>query len=229
MAARKKAETALVAQPKFQTLTEIAAKWIEDRDKLVFEAGTVAKVDSDHDLEIAGGIQTSIQKHLKALEKHRKELTAPLDDLKKQIMAQEKELAGPLQTNLDRLKGMNDTYATKKAAEAEAARQRMIEEQAARMMKEPEPVAADNPFGNEVTFEPEPVQLAPLPSGPRASNNRMVTRYDFEILAPNQVPREFCTVDESKIREYIKMSIKLNREPEIPGVNFIKRVSVEAR
>jgi hypothetical protein len=227
--ARKTATELVKTEPTIITLAQKAEKWIKERDLLIEESATVKAVDTDAQLEISGGIQTSIQKHIKAIEKHRKDLTAPLDDLKKQIMNQEKELVAKLQDELARLKGMNDTYATKKAAEAEAARQRMIEEQAARMMKEPEPVAADNPFGNEVTFEPEPVQLAPLPTGPRASNNRMVTRYDFEILAPNQVPREFCTVDESKIREYVKMSIKLNREPEIPGVNFIKRVSVEAR
>lgn len=229
---KKKTDDALaVTTPAPVTLQETAKKWIVERDALVSEAKSIEKVESDTELDVSGGVQTSIQKHIKVIGKYRLDLTRPLDELKKQIMDQEKELVAPLETEITRIKRLNDAYATKLAQEAEAARQRAIEEQAQRAMdaaKEPEPES--NPFGDEVVFEDEPI--APpvfIPAGPKTSNNRMVTRYEFQVIAPNQVPREYCTVDESKIREYIKLSIRLNREPEIPGVVFNKKISVEAR
>lgn len=207
--------------------------WLADRDDMLAAAKGVAAVATDADLETAGEVQTRISKALKTLEAERKAVTAPLDDAKKQIMAQEKKLAKPLSDELARLKALTSAYATECARRIEEERRRREEEE--RRAAEAAVAAEDaDPFGfSAAPAEPVPaVQPLPLPSMPHTSSNRMVERWDFEILDANAVPRELCSPDEKKIRAFL-MSKKAEGykadELRVGGLKFTATVQVQSR
>lgn len=223
--------------------------WIDARDALTRKAGAIADVADDTTLRIAAGLLSDAKKHIAALERQRKELTAPLDAMKKAIIAQERDLADPLETEIDRLKTVSDRYATARAAQAEAARraaaqaeadalQRAAEEQArldaeadAKRAKVAAMFGADaaakivTPIA-EPAVVPAPVEV---PAAPKVAGSRMVTRWSIRVTDPAAVPREFCVVDETKLRAWLNYQVKLgNTEPAMPGVEFVAHVSVEA-
>jgi hypothetical protein len=180
---------------------DVLTPWIAERDALVTRAKSVVIVNSDTDLETAGEVQTYISKALKKLETERKTVTGPLDDAKKQIMAQEKKLAKPLADELTRLKTLTSAYATECARRIEEERRRREEEE--RKAAEAAVAIEDNPFA---PIAPSPAPTAapmPMPTMPKTSSNRMVERWDFAIVDANSVPRELCSPDEKKIRAFL--------------------------
>ena len=180
---------------------DVLTPWIAERDALVTRAKSVVIVNSDTDLETAGEVQTYISKALKKLETERKAVTGPLDDAKKQIMAQEKNLAKPLSDELTRLKALTSAYATECARRIEEERRRREEEE--RKAAEAAVAIEDNPFA-PVAPSPAPTAAPmPMPTMPKTSSNRMVERWDFAIVDANAVPRELCSPDEKKIRAFL--------------------------
>lgn len=180
---------------------DVLTPWIAERDALVTRAKSVVIVGSDTDLEIAGEVQTYISKAIKKLETERKAVTGPLDDAKKQIMAQEKKLAKPLSDELTRLKALTSAYATECARRIEEERRRREEEE--RKAAEAAVAIEDNPFA---PIAPSPAPTAapmPMPTMPKTSSNRMVERWDFAVVDANAVPRELCSPDEKKIRAFL--------------------------
>jgi hypothetical protein len=180
---------------------DVLTPWIAERDALVTRAKSVVIVNSDTDLETAGEVQTYISKALKKLETERKAVTGPLDDAKKQIMAQEKKLAKPLSDELIRLKSLTSAYATECARRIEEERRRREEEE--RKAAEAAVAIEDNPFA-PVAPSPAPAAAPmPPPTMPKTSANRMVEKWDFAVTDTNAVPRELCSPDERKIRAFL--------------------------
>lgn len=206
---------------------EQESKWLALKSKLLDDARAVVSVQSDSDLNKSSSIQTSLSKHVKALDKIRKELTEPLDTMKKQIMAQQKELIDSLDKELARLKAMNEAYATRRLEEQEAAK-KLHEETVSHQTIDTE-VQIKNLFGNSAQFDPSFVPPAPQVIKPTTIAGRTVIRWEFEIIDANAIPREFLSVDESKIRKFRDYQIEIGNIPEIPGVKFTKKVSVESR
>jgi len=221
-------------------------EWIAKRDALAARAVAVVAVATDSDLETAGKLQTEITRLLKDLETARMALTRPIDERKREIMAQEKELAAALEKELFRLKKLNCDYATRKAAEAEAARRRIEAE--ARAQAEREQAAIDEQarksaslFGPAATFQPAPVQApapapvqpaAPIPQAPRTSANSFVETWKFDVTDQLQVPREFLVVDETKIRAWLAYQKKLGADIaalQVPGLRLYKETQVRAK
>jgi len=231
--------------------------WKKNRNTLIALSTQIQQVEDEKTLEKSGVLQTKLSKLLKELSKERLNLTRELDKVKKDIMSQEKILASDATAELDRLKDLNNKYATKLAEEArrvaeerarlefereqariEAERKHQEALQAARA--EQQKKEQDNPFGDSAKFkapelppEPEPVPEAPpMPepvTAPKTSANKMVERWKFEIINDNQVPREFCAPDLKKIRAYMNYQKETGSTPEIPGVKFEKFVSVESK
>lgn len=227
-------------------LSLVAANWIAERDGVLKVAERITSIDSDDDLDNSGATYTKIGKMIRALEAERKTLTAPIDAMKKDIMAQEKKLRADLEDHQRRLKRMNDTYATEQARKAEEARKAQeAEEEALRIAEAEKALAADKArevFGEDIEidqstkpeegnpFEALPPNQVPQPVKPaKPTSNRMRKRWDFEIKDPRKIPREYLTVDEKKIRAAIKYAESVDKEPVIPGVKFTSRVSVEGR
>lgn len=201
--------------------------WLATRDELVAEAAGVESVETDDALTAAGQLLTRLKRHAKELEGERKAVTQPLDDVKRQIMDQEKTMVADIDRETRRVKGLCDAYATRRAREAEAARieaQRRAAEEAVRRE------AAAAVFGESAVIQaPAPSPVAPPPAPPKAAGSRMVTRYEFEVVAPALVPREFCVPDPKAIRAWMEFQVKTGRTPDMPGVRFTSRMSVESR
>ena len=219
-------------------------EWIAKRDALAARAVAVVAVATDSDLETAGKLQTEITRLLKDLEAARMALTRPIDERKREIMAQEKELAAALEKELFRLKKLNGDYATQKAAEAEAARRRIEAE--ARAQAEREQAALEEQakksaslFGPVATFAPAPAAApapvqpaAPIPQAPKTSANSFVETWKFDVTDQLQVPREFLVVDETKIRAWLAYQKKLGADIstlQVAGLRLYKETQVRAK
>lgn len=202
-------------------------EWIEQRDGFIATAAELVAVGSDADLDEAGLLLAAMKKHAKALGAERTAVTRPLDEVKRQIMDQAKAMVADLEAETARIKRLCDAYATRKAREAEAARieaQRQAAEDAARRE------AAASVFGESAVIQtPAPaVPAVPPPAAPKAAGSRIVTRWEFEVTDAAMVPREFCVPDPRAIRAWMDYQVKTGRNPEMPGVRFASRQSVES-
>jgi len=202
------------------------AEWIERRDELLELTKAVQAVESDDQLKEAGRLQTAAKKHLSELEKVRKAVKQPAIDVGKQIDAQAKELRAELEAEAERVRKLNGKYATKLAAEAEAERQRIAAEEASKAEQ-----AESAPTFGGVALEPMPIAPPPeMPTGKvHTGANAMVEVWDFDVVDPTKVPREFLSVDEVKIRAHVAYCKKMKQAPEVAGVRFSKRVDVRSR
>lgn len=208
-----------------------SAEWIRERDNLIKKAFPIAKVESQEDLDASGQVQTAMSKHIKELEKARKDLTAPIDAVKKEIMDQEKELRKNLEAERDRLKALNDAYATRLAMEAQEARRKAEEEARRRAMEEAEQaMEAQAVFGDDVQVavnDPVPEPFVPEPE--KLSGNRVVKRWEFRMVDSSMVPTDYLILNDKAVRAYIKMQESMGRDPVLPGVKFEARMSVESK
>ena len=184
-----------------------AAEWIADRDALVEQAKQIVQVTNEAEFETAGAIQSKGTKLIKKLENTRKEVTAPLDEIKKQIMAQEKTLRSGIEAEVARIKTLTNAYATEQARKAEEERRRIeeAERKAAEAQVAAEAAAAADPFGFNAPVAPVATPYIPQATVKKAhsANNRVVEKWDFTVIDTNAVPREFLSVDETKIRTFL--------------------------
>lgn len=189
--------------------TEIqAVDWIAERDALVAKAKDVKNVTNADEFESAGAIQAKGQKLIKKLENTRKEVTGPLDEIKKQIMAQEKAMRKDIETEVARIQRLTSAYATEQARKAEEERRRIeeAERKAAEAQVAAEAAAAADPFGFNAPAAPVVTPVIPVATVHKAhsTSNRVVEKWDFTVVDANAVPREFLSVDETKIRAFLQ-------------------------
>lgn len=98
---------------------DIEAKdWLAKRAELAERGKSITQVTTDEELEIAGKFETDCKKQIKALATIRLNMTRPLDEAKKTIMAKEKELAKPLEDEQSRVNKMTTAYANELARRA---------------------------------------------------------------------------------------------------------------
>lgn len=211
---------------------DFAAAWIAKRDAVMNTAAEVTAVASDQELQFAGEVQTEISKLVKKLETERKAVTAPIDDMKRAIMAKEKELATPLKAELERIKALTSAYATECARRIEEERRRREAEE--RRAAEAAVAAEDaDPFGFNAPAPAAPAaEPMPMPTMPKSASNRMVERWDFEVVDANAVPRELCSPDERKIRAVLAAKKAEGYKADqivIAGVRISATVQVQSR
>lgn len=231
-----------------------AIEWVEKRDAFLAEASSITEVLCDADLDLAGELQAKIAKHLKHIASKRLDLTRQIDELKKGIMDEEKQLTKALQLEHDRLKGLNGAYATHKyqlaeaermrieaeqrrAAEAAAESERMrIEEE--RKSKSEQQLRAENFFGAGTQPAQQQIPAVPTPTiipqhtKPRTDSNTIAVVWDFVVINPADVPQEFLSVDERKIKTFLDMKkssgVSAN-DLVIPGIKISVRADVRSR
>ena len=206
-------------------------QWMREREALLASAPRIVAITCQDDLDQCARLKNAIRTHIKTLETERKRVTAPLDDMKKEIMVQEKVLRAQLETEMNRLSKLSNSYATRLAADAEEVRRHQAAELERQRMAAAEAEAQTRElFGDEATLEPAPVAPPPPPpppEKPKAAGGRVVKRWTFTVTDPRALPREYLTVNESAIRAHIQFAKKTGADPEIPGVRFQKHMSVE--
>jgi len=209
------------------------AKWHADSSLALAEAASVARVESQDELERAGSIEARLKSLIKELNAQRLALTGPIEALKKKIIADEKTLVKPLETALDSLHAMTTAYATRLEQERQAALKRAAEVEAAQAEAAVAQEEAAAVFGL-VDNTPAPVAPAVfVPDRVRASaQNRIVEKWDFEVTDPSAVPRELCSVDATKIRAFLrgKKSDGYKAEQiQVPGLRIFLTMQVQSR
>lgn len=185
-----------------ETAIALPGEWMEQRENVVRAAGGITSVTRQIDLDNATEADAAIKSLLKELEKKRKAVTSKLDAAKKQIMAQEKDLAAPLTEQHERLERMINAYVAeqmRKRREQEEAAQRAIAESAVK-------ADADDPFG--LGAAPAPVPFVAT-EAPKSDSATFVERLAFEVVNESEVPRQFLSVDEKKIRAFLEYQKKL--------------------
>lgn len=216
-----------------------AADWTNSRDRLIERAREVRQVTNAAEFELAGAIQSEGAKLIRKLENARKEVTAPIDDLKKQIMAKEKELRADIEAEVSRIKSLNSAYATEQARKAEEERRRIeeAERRAAEAQVAAEAAAQADPFGfnapsKTTSLAPTPLIPTPTVKTAHSSSNRVVEKWDFFICDVNLVPRQFLVADESRIRAFLaakKAEGYRADEIAIPGIRISASMQVYSR
>ncbi len=209
--------------------------WCAERGALVADATAITEVRTDGQLEDAGAVQTAISKAIKKLEAARKSVTAPLDEAKKSIMAQEKKLVRPLAEQLERLKQMTSAYATEVAAKiaaereaAERAEQEAAERAAAQAEADPFGFNGGGDDAATPVFTPSPIAT----TMPRTSSNRIVERWDYEVTDAASVPRELMSVDERKVRAFLaarKADGYRAEQIQVAGLRIFATMQVQGR
>ena len=200
--------------PQLPQLIEIQSNWIDVRDNILFRAEALKTVSSQAEYNDAEIILKAITKHSNDLEKHRKELAKPFQAVDKKIKALADEAREKLEEEKENLKKKMAAYMD---AEREK-QQKELEEKAAAMVQEQE----SNPFAAFV--QPQEIKLENKSVIKLMSSVTAV--WKFEITDAVQVPREFCSPDERKIREYVQ------REKEaanISGVRIYEETQIKAR
>lgn len=208
-----------------------AVAWNRDKEVCLEAAKRYPTITNDTDLDYAGEIQTNISKLIKKLESERKAFTAPLDEAKKKIMTEEKRLVKPLADELDRLKKITSAYATECARRIEEERRQA--ELAERRAAEAAVAAEDaDPYGFNKAPTIPTMAIPQVSSMPKTSCNRMVERWDFEILDANAIPNELCSPDEKKIRAFLASRKAEGYKADqvvVNGLKIISTVQVQSR
>jgi hypothetical protein len=210
---------------------DFASVWKRDKDDCLEAAKLYPTISSDDDIDRAGEIQTNISKLIKKLEAERKAITSPIDEAKKKILAEEKRLVQPLAKELDRLKKITSAYATECARRIEEERRQA--ELAERRAAEAAVAAEDaDPFGFNAPATHHAMPIPQVSSMPKTSCNRMVERWDFEILDANAVPKELCSPDPAKIRAFLASRKAEGYKADqvlVNGLKIISTVQVQSR
>ena len=212
-----------------------ASDWIATRDSLIAKAKEIVQVTNEQEFEAAGAIQSQGTKLVNKLDRIRKDITAPLDEIKKDIMAQEKALRKDIEAEVVRIKQLTTAYATEQARKAEEERRRIeeAERKAAEAQVAAEAAAAD-PFGFNAPAAPVAQPLIPQATVKKAhsSSNRVVEKWDFTILDEGAIPRQFLSVDESKIRAFLNAKkaegYKVD-QIQVAGLKFSSTMQVYSR
>jgi len=220
-----------------QVKTSIEAEgWISNRDQLITKSKTVTRVTNEEEFEIAGALQAQGSKLIKKLENSRKEVTGPIDDLKKKIMAKEKELKKDIETEVNRLKILTSAYATEQARKAEEERRRIeeAERKAAEAQVAAEAAAQADPFGFNAPAAPAATPYIPPATVQKAhsTSNRVVEVWNFDVLDANAVPRQFLSLDDTKVRTFLQAKKAEGYKADqidIPGLKISATMQVYSR
>jgi len=219
----------------------VAADWVTKRDEIVAAAAEIVTVADNDDFEAATAAISKLAKHRKELDAARKAITGRLDDVKKEIMAQERTLAGSIEAEYNRLRAAAGDYATRLERErAEAERARREAEAEAAMKAEAEAAAqVDNADRARSLFGSDAVAAAAVPVAPvmpvvpdrayAAGGRKQVVSYDFEVIDATLLDRKFMSVDEKKIRAFLQYAKAQGIDADAiaePGLKVKKSISI---
>ena len=203
-----------------------AQEWVVLRNELPNRSEAIRVVVDDHDFQEATGLVSRLSKQRRELEEQRKSVTSRIDAIKKDIMAQEKELGGGIEQEYSRLRELCSAYATRLAEEREAAERARREAEAEQEMAQE---AAQVAFGADAVAVASPF-IPPAPDRLKAAGGvRQVTQYVFEVTDPTLLDRKFLSPDEKKIRAFVQYVKTQGIAPEAvnePGLKITKKVGI---
>jgi len=175
-------------------------------------------------------------KKIKGVRKMIKDLLDPMVkaayDAYKKIGDRRKEVESPLDEAERHLKNQMAKYVDEKERERLAAEKKARDE-AAEKMREAEKAAEEGRTteADIALQEAAQMEVAPPPviSAPTVSGAHSTKRWAYEIQDPDQVPREYLTVDEGKISAIARTTKNTETPKAIPGVKFYLKTGISVR
>ena len=191
-------------------------EFIRERDLAVGSAEFVEAIESQDELDMAIDIVRRMKKIAKETESTRKELGAPVADLKKRIDAVAAEFVAPLQRQIERLERLATIFVTareeekrkkeaaekaererlaaeQREAEAKLARERIAKEAPAKTEKERQVIAANFQAEQQKLEDIHATKQAELipsvPAGPKPAAKGFANRHPwrYEVLDPAEL------------------------------------------
>jgi hypothetical protein len=230
----------IVKLPDVVQQVSISSAWIEERDQIVKASTAITAVTTKTDFEASGDLLKKITKTSKGLEELRKKISDPFRAAADLIKKTADNARLPLEIEKERIQRMMNGYAAEQARKQEEERKKIeaqqrkaIEEQQAKAEAEAEV------FGEPEEIAPVVVPvIAPVEQKARADSVKVTETLEFTIKDAESVPRAFCSVDEVKIRGWMKMNKdrvtdmlknNANKGGFIDGVEFRIETKVSAR
>jgi len=175
-------------------------------------------------------------KKIKGVRKMIKDLLDPMVkaayDAYKKNADRRKEIEAPLDEAERHLKNQMAKYVDEKERERLAAEKKARDE-AAEKMREAEKAAEEGRHteADIALQEAAQMEVAPPPviSAPTVVGAHSTKRWAYEILDPDQVPREYLTVDEGKISAIVRTTKNTDKPQAIPGVKFYLKTGISVR
>lgn len=198
--------------PLEQIKADLAKKYEPLINEMVEQAASLEVVDDQTNIT-AVEMTAQARKLYKAIEDIRKAAVAPSNEFVKAVNAVAKTYTGRFETIGNGLKKKISQYQAKvelerRKAEAEA---RKAAEEAQKKLDAEAKKAGVEPVKVEAPVVPDPPKATYTAEG--SAHQRK--QWTFEVENAADVPREYLTVDEKKIREAVKAGVR-----EIPGVRI---------
>lgn len=166
-------------------------------------------IDTEDQYKQAGDVLKLCKDKVKEVDTERKNFTKPLDESKKRIMSKAKEIIEPIKEYIDKVESaMGGWYVQEEAKRKEE--QKKLEEKA---IEE----AGDNP---DVVV---PVVESVKKTKGSLSTSSVIEYNDYEVVDETKVPREYLKLDETKIKQAVKIGTQ------IEGIKIIKKTRIMSR
>ena len=163
-------------------------------------------IESPADFELASELAKGARINWKRLEERRTAITKPILDSKRKVDYLFKPALEALKQIENCLKTKIGTYVTSQKAK-----------QVQAMNATADAYAAGTPLAT------------PIPEVPTAKGISVKTEWDFDIVDPALVPREYCSPDPDKIKQAIWYADTQTPPRPIPGVEFKLRTDTTVR
>ena len=232
----------LIRLPSVSPEVTIGKDWFIERDELLAEAGTLEHISDENSFKKGAGLLSGITKTSNKLEKMRRDFSKPLNEALKTIKKASDSARAPLESAKKELKSKLSTYADEQfhRYESEQAELQDRKKECAEKEEYFKELAKDE-FGDSDTelFNPSFVEYETGAVRPGAENVAIKSTLSFEVACPAEVPREFLSVDEKKIRLWLNLHSneikqKLKESPEyslslIPGIRLKLETDIVSR
>lgn len=199
---------------------------------MLSQAGVLA-VTNDASFSHGGEMLIEIKRRSKVVEERFAEPVSLAYKAHKALTSLRDSVLAPFKQAETTIKGKLGTYQmeVERKRQEEAERLRRQEEakaEAEKMAKAEKQMDAGDLKGAEATLNApaQPAAVKPTtPEPPKVAGVSMRDETKYEIVDPNVVPREFCTPDDKKIRNYVKA---MGKSTNIPGVRVWVEKTVSA-
>lgn len=240
-------ENKVIKLPEIPAEITIAPDWLATRAEIIEAASAVALIETGEDFDAAGELLRRITKTSNAMERFRKDMTAPLTEASRVVKRAADTARKPLEDAKARLQQLLNAYAAEQQRKAEEERRRIeaeqrraVEEQLARQQAEQEAADAlgfDEP--DEPLPEPEVPAIVPQVDRARADAVRVQESIDWEIVDEGAIPRAFLALDPRRVNGFVaqhkdRIRELVKEQPDeaaklVPGIAFRIETKVISR
>lgn len=240
-------DKSVIKLPTIPSEVTIAPDWIKARDELVEEVAGFEAIESAGDFDDAGELLRKITKTSNAMERFRKDMTAPLTEASRVVKKAADTAREPLEKAKNMIQQLLNRYAAEQdrrrreeQARIEAEQRKAIEAQIAKQEEDRE--IADE-LGLDLSDEPPPIPevpaIIPQVEAARADGVRVQKNVVWEVADEGDIPRAFLILDPRKVNGYMaqhkdEIMKVLEEKPEhegsfVPGLHFRIETKVISR